>query len=706
MNTIRKSKVVLKGVKAIIALRLILIGMVITSSLLVASGCESGCENLIEELMAEIESPTNITPTGGTIKVTSASSSLKGVSVEIPEGALEEEVNIEIKVAPKSVSIPEGFVSAGTGIEVRADTTIFNYPVSITLPYLEQGINEDTVGVYRYNPDNGSWKITPLESIDTTRNTITVQTFTLSLFYPLALGADTQIAGQSSAILFDPNRDKLDTPNIENCYGEAAFVQWYWDNKAGHLMDWNRNRHWEIAEMAHCTTWRENNPSKYRHSRDRDGIVAISLMLSLDRFPRPQIVGYTFQDSKGHAGGHIILVYGYRTINTAPIEVEFYIYDSEVPNKKAIMAYDGQFLHYHGNGHINGFVHIVTPNDTDALEFVYEYINKPPEITDITPTGEINDKRPTISASIYYPFIAPDRFAYQPKVEMRLNDNTITPTIELIDEHNIRVSYTPPDDLPPGLYHVYLAGESYYSRDKTGKGFCAPPKEEKDWTFIIGGDGWCFTFYPKLPAIYIHVNPVEVYYVNVDAFGQPAPYGMDLDFNQIPELASLAQLWYAPLPEETICIPVTRDGTNISATFKFIHPVTGHEVTGELIGTITGTSVRFDINYYLPAALQNFTMPLNYSDCLSDMEGAVSYSLPAVFAAHYIGTMTGDTIKGSFTTTITDIWACWRYHDKEYACAWGVTREEMNFDGIVEWTFSNLRMSGDFKVDIRHTDEP
>ena len=91
MNTLRRLRVAFKGVMAIIALRTLLLGMVLTSSLVVACGYESGCENLIEELMAEIESSANITPTGGTIKVTSPSSSLKGVSVEIPEGAVEEE---------------------------------------------------------------------------------------------------------------------------------------------------------------------------------------------------------------------------------------------------------------------------------------------------------------------------------------------------------------------------------------------------------------------------------------------------------------------------------------------------------------------------------------------------------------------------------------------------------------------------------------
>jgi hypothetical protein len=644
-----------------------------------------------------------IGPAGGAIEITDPSSPLYGTTVEIPEDALERDIRVAIISAPQNAPFPEALMSAGNGIEVVAESTVFSYAVSITVPYSDRGINEDTIGVYRYDASDGSWKMTPLESVDTVQNTVTVQTLTFSTFYPLALSEEDQIAPQSSLLLFDPDRDGLATPNVYNCYGEVSFVQWFWENGEGDLADWHRDEHWEIAEMAQCALWRENDLGRYRHSRDIDGYVAISLMLSLDKFPKPQIVGYTFPDAMdpSKTAGHAILVYGYRTVQPAPIEVEFYTYDPDTPSKTSTMTYDGQSLHYRGNGYIKGFVPIGTPDDTDAVEFVYEYIKRRPEITDLSPTGGIDDRRPTISAAIYYPFIATDSIDYIPKVEMKLNGKVIVPIIEHVDNHNIRISYTPLEDLPAGLYEVYLSGEGFYSKGPPGDGFCAPPIEEKDWTFVIGG-GWCFTFYNHLPAIYLYVDPVEIYYVDED-YGPVAPFGMDIDFNEIPELASLGQLWYAPVPEEPICIEVAREGDNIAASFEFTHEPTGYDVSAELSGTIIDSAVGFNINYYLPDGLQNYSMPLHYSDCMSEMEGTVYYSLPAVLTVNYQGTIVGDTIQGAFQTVIGNEWARWRYHDKEYACVvtiLGPVRDELLFNGLVEWRLSNLRLSGDFRVDI------
>jgi hypothetical protein len=221
---------------------------------------------------------------------------------------------------------------------------------------------------------------------------------------------------------------------------------------------------------------------------------------------------------------------------------------------------------------------------------------------------------------------------------------------------------------------------------------------------LCAEETWCFTFYLHLPTIYLYIDPVEIYYVDED-YDPPTPGGGDIDFNEIPELSGLAQLLYAPLPEEPICIQVTRDGDNIYASFEFTHEPTGYDVSAELSGTIIGNTVSFNINYYLPNELQNYAMPLNYSDCMSDMEGTVFYSLPAVLMATYEGTITGATIQGTFTAAVGGQWACWRFHDEEYSCVVTVVapyREKLLFEGVLEWTFSNLRLSGDFRVDIGH----
>ena len=269
-------------------------------------------------------------------------------------------------------------------------------------------------------------------------------------------------------------------------------------------------------------------------------------------------------------------------------------------------------------------------------------------------------------------------------------------TVEVTDEHLIIRSEADGSSSDATFY----VPDEYITTEAAVDALTAGDTTTTTKDALAAGETWCFTFYNHLPAVYLYVDPVEIYYVDED-YGPPTPGGMDIDFNEIPELAGLAQLWYAPVPEEPICIQVTRDGDNIYASFEFNHEPTGYDVSAELSGTIIGNTVSFNINYYLPNELQNYSMPLNYSDCMSDMEGTVSYSLPAVLTVEYQGTIVGDTIQGTFTAEIAGQWARWRYHDKEYACVvtiLGPVRDELLFDGLVEWRLSNLRLSGDFRV--------
>jgi len=225
------------------------------------------------------------------------------------------------------------------------------------------------------------------------------------------------------------------------------------------------------------------------------------------------------------------------------------------------------------------------------------------------------------------------------------------------------------------------------------------------------GETWSFAYYPRPPAVHVYAGPVEIYYVDVEEYGDSEPVDMDIDFALVPEARGMWQQWIGPLPLQGIppSIAVTRSAGTVSASFEFTHPLTGHLIKADLSGTVVGDTVAFDIQYQLPPGLQDYSCPLNYSDEMSEMEGTLYYSLPAVLTVSYQGTIaresTGEeTIEGTFNTQVSGQWCRWEFHDKEYLVAIGpgtYGREKLILDAIVEWVFSNLRYNGDFEVDIR-----
>jgi hypothetical protein len=450
---------------------------IVVSVLLLFSVCVllSSCSKKDKPTAPKItaEASASIGPEGGIVEVSNSSSSLYGVKVEIPKGALEETKTINISVGPDDLPAPQGMVKASKSVLLEPESLVFNAPVTISIPYHEEKIDEQTALIYRYDPNKLSWEITQLKEIDTVSNLISTYAYTFSIYQTLALQIGASLPPESN-LDFDPSEDRLNTAmNVHDCYGEVAFVQWFWKHKksdALHLTNWHGDEHFEIANMAQKVTWRENRTTPANIWKD--DLVAYSLMTGLT-FPvtaKPQIVLLIFPER-----AHAVLVYNYKTRDDGIIE--FYVYDPANSSKYDIMTYDGTsltFLTYQDAK----FQFVGSVQYAQTIEFVYEYFNDPPTITEITPTGEITNRRPILSAKIHYPFIS------QHRVSMSLNHDDLKPLdYHELDAHNAIVSYKVQKDLSNGEYQVDVEGSSYISK-------CDPssnsiPAVKTSWTFTV-----------------------------------------------------------------------------------------------------------------------------------------------------------------------------------------------------------------------------
>lgn len=262
----------------------------------------------------------------------------------------------------------------------------------------------------------------------------------------------------------------------------------------------------------------------------------------------------------------------------------------------------------------------------------------------------------------------------------------------------------------PGQYEN-LGTASFTYTDDSGNRITG---SDEDYSHYLGtSETWRIAFVPRLPALRITARAIEIYFRAPDYEGPPAGgISMDLDLEQIPELGNLGGIgpvFSVPsVPDAALSIAVTRTGDSVSASFEFTHAPSGYTVTADLNGTVAGDRATFTIYYHLPAELQHYSFPLNYSDCMSEWEGTVYYSIPAELTAVYEGTVVGDgtedlAIEGEFEGSVDGQFARWQFHEKEWGCrigAFGESREQLNFDGITEWTFSNIRFRGYFRVDV------
>ena len=601
--------------------RIISLGVLIASILFIPYGCdlscEGGCEGIIEQLKLTDTETTATTPpsgsttapsggipgpvvgsgtiglSGGTVEVTDQSGPLYGAKVEIPEGALDEEILVEMIEDTNPPPLSAEIIPVSAIIRLEPDGTLFNYPVTITINYnVEMTDVDDLIVPLTYSETEDYWYVPFVADIDRTEGTVEILT---THFSHILVSIIDRLSGWENPPEFDTGfRPDIHgfPPNFMNtggwCAGMACFSKWLFLNypecKGLRVLD--KSILQQIASEAESLTYEA------------------SLLTQIKTAHRAR---FTWDD-------FLYITKREMAKSNSPIEIAQW-YNPPVqgkdPHTLLAYKYEGDTIWYYD-------------------------VNKPDQELQLTST-----------------------------------------------EYN-----------QAGIdYAVMKSSELYSSRD-----FEQLFNKYKD--VLCEEEGWCFSFFPNLPVIHLRVEPVEIFYIDVEDFGDPAPFEIDIDLSMLEEMGGFEVVWGAPLPQDRLCIPVERDDDNIHATFSYVHQPTGCDISAELNGTIQNDIVSFTIDHYLPPELQNFEEPLSYSDCLSDLEGTVTYSLPAVLTVYYEGIISDDKIVGTFTSFISGIYARWLYSDKEYSCAWGTTREEMNFDGIVQWTFSDMDVSGSFEVDI------
>lgn len=236
-------------------MQLLLIGVIVISNLLTACGSGNELINPSAEAQAKIG------PSGGMVEVINSSSPLNGVKVEIPEGALAEDMLIGIDKEPNPPSIPPGMTPVGPVIRFSPDGIRFNSPITITLKYDTTKVEaDDLVMPLTYGENEGYWHVSLMTDINPSTGTVEIITthFTFSTVFIIQ-----KLFGFEPPSDFDtgfrPQRDgfSLKNPTLGFCDGMTAFSQWLYKNhpECGGLHTTDDKTAYSLGEEAQALTW-------------------------------------------------------------------------------------------------------------------------------------------------------------------------------------------------------------------------------------------------------------------------------------------------------------------------------------------------------------------------------------------------------------------------------------------------------------------
>jgi len=128
------------------------------------------------------------------ISVDDSTSAINGVTVSLPKGALEENINLTIGTATATPSLPSGVSIAGKIIDLGPEGTVFATPITLKVPYTQDelttlGLDDPAkLKLYTYGSSTGEWEILDASSVDTANM---VAEFKVSHFSVFTFGVST-----------------------------------------------------------------------------------------------------------------------------------------------------------------------------------------------------------------------------------------------------------------------------------------------------------------------------------------------------------------------------------------------------------------------------------------------------------------------------------------------------------------------------------
>jgi uncharacterized protein (TIGR02145 family) len=140
----------------------------------------TGCGSILDGFkVTSVTGKATIGNSGGTIEVGDETSSIYGAKIEIPEGALDEDVEIQI-VEGESFQVGSDEIPT---VQFLPEGLEFTEPVTIAIPWSEAGLTEATAKVYHLNEEEFTITEMPVSSVDKEDEMTYAQTSHFSNFY-------------------------------------------------------------------------------------------------------------------------------------------------------------------------------------------------------------------------------------------------------------------------------------------------------------------------------------------------------------------------------------------------------------------------------------------------------------------------------------------------------------------------------------------
>lgn len=410
------------------------------------------------------EASATIGPVGGTVEVTNSSSSLYGVKVDVPAGALSKDTNIGISIKKCEHSLPADLRKVSPMITLTPEGTSFNIPVTISIPFDSKNVTDvSMLGVYTYDQETSPWVLLTLKEISA--GVIKALAVHLSDFQvaeytkPLSNSGDSAFRASKNGFSVENFSDDKDPAG--HCWGMAAFASWYWIYKQSEV---NLSTKYSECQAKNVIDETQHIIVEIRDNLHQDpAYVANALMAGID-LGRPQ----TLSSFTNSPPGHAVLVYKY--VRNSDLSINFYIYD---PNPGAAKRDDifitykaGKFESYDS---YNGYQFVGGLYSVADFESIYR-LEMMPKIGNVSPSGTISSNRPTISATVTSGLRDIDKSS----IEMTLDGKQVVPTVNG-SGRSVTVSYTPNADLNAGDHSVSLNAHDAEEIDSCSK----------DWTFHI-----------------------------------------------------------------------------------------------------------------------------------------------------------------------------------------------------------------------------